>query len=277
METLTGAEKIADWHLRYKRGCPIILWLLWIISALLVLAICGFVIYFVGKYLVLACSKIPSMFHSFGFFGLGGGFDYSLGTPHNTDLGQWTGERGNSTYVFNNKAKPSSKNYGNLEGKTYEEMGKDLGDPEPQVRFKKGNPVFDRDPATKTGKPMEIKLSEGIQEYIDKNEVIATHGNKVNRQNLHIEAFDRMAKKYGMSPEELKVFKGDSAPVSQLANKWGCSEKEVWKRCNNPHHIQRVLHEKADGKTIQLVPRMYHDNVTHKGGVEKVVRSILGD
>lgn len=195
--------------------------------------------------------------------------DYSYNTPLDSEKGHWDGERGNSNYVFNPDSKPSSKNYGNLEDKTYREMGKDLGDQEPQVRYEKGNPVFDRDAGTSNGKPLEVEFPEGIDKHIDEKDKIS---GKVDREKLHEEAFARLAEKYGVSIDELKVFKGDSEPVQRLAQQWGCSEEEVWERCNNPKHIQRVLHEKEDGKTIQLVPRMYHDNASHKGGIEKVVK-----
>lgn len=195
--------------------------------------------------------------------------DYSYNTPRDSEKGHWDGDRGNSNYVFNPDSKPSSKNYGNLEDKTYREMGEDLGDPEPYVRFEKGYPVFDKDGGTANGKPLEIEIPEGIDKYIDDKDKIS---GKVDREKLHEVAFARLAEKYGVSIDELKVFKGDSEPVQRLAQQWGCSEEEVWEKCNNPKHIQRVLHEKEDGKTIQLVPRIYHDNVNHKGGIEKVVK-----
>ena len=94
------------------------------------------------------------------------GIDYESGTPLNSDRGQWDGDRGNSSFVFNPEAKPSSKNYGNLKDQTYAEMGNELGDSSPRVSFVKGNPVFDRDAGTYTGRPLEIKLDEGIGEYL---------------------------------------------------------------------------------------------------------------
>lgn len=251
-------------------------WVWIVLAILLAIALIALVCWLVYKYVITALSHrsviqgvIPALPHL-------SDVDYSSGTPLNSDLGNWTGERGNSDYVFNKDAKPSSKNYGNPEGKTFGEMGKDLGDPNPKVRFEKGEPVF-RDPATKSGKPLEVTFDEGIDQYIDKGKVIATNGGKVDRQRLHDKAFKQLAEKYGKSVDEIKVFKGDSEPVRRLMERWGCSEKDVWDKCNNPHHIQRVLHEMKDGKTVQLVARMYHDNVAHKGGIEKVVRSILGN
>ena len=251
-------------------------WVWIVLAILLAIALIALVCWLVYKYVIQALSHrsvIPGVTPALPHLS---GVDYSSGTPLNSDLGHWTDERGNSDYVFNKNAKPSSKNYGNPKGKTFGEMGKDLGDPNPKVRFEKGEPVF-RDPATKSGKPLEVTFDEGIDQHIDKGKVIATNGGKVDRQRLHEEAFKRLAEKLGVSVDELKVFKGDSEPVKRLMERWGCSEEEVWRRCNNPHHIQRVFHEMKDGKTVQLVPRMYHDNVTHKGGIEKVVRSILGN
>jgi len=78
-----------------------------------------------------------------------------------------------------------------------------------------------------------------------------------------------------MTQDTIRIFKGDSAPVESLANKWNCSKEEVWKKCKNPYKIQRVLHECEDGKTIQLVPRLYHNNIVHTGGIEMIVNKIL--
>ena len=99
----------------------------------------------------------------------------------------------------------------------------------------------------------------------------------INRNNLHEETFRRLAQQTGKTVDEIKVFKGDLAAAERLAKKWQCSVDEVFARCNNPKRIQRVLHECEDGKTVQLVPRLYHDNVNHDGGIEKVAAEILSE
>ncbi|MDL2309602.1 HNH endonuclease [Parabacteroides sp. OttesenSCG-928-B22] len=261
---------IADWQCEQKIGWPVTLWLLWLLCVLIVAIIIVCLLYIISiklfesiKFIIKSISEINKK-------------DYSRGAPIGSDgKGYWIKDIGNSIYVFEPESKPPEANYGNPKDQTYSEMGRDIGDPMPQVRFKRGYPVFDRDPATPDGRPLNIKIKNGIIQYIDIDEVIKTNGAKTNREKLHIKLFELIGKKYGMTPEEVRVFKGDSAVVPVLAKQWGCSENEVWIRCNNPHQIQRVFHEVEDGKTVQLVPRLYHNNVTHKGGIEKVVKKIL--
>jgi len=255
---------LAEWKVEQKIYTPWLLWLLWTLTALIILVI-GVVIlisiFYALRYIIPVVIKLFSA------------IDYSSGTPLSVidgGKGNWTGVRGNSTYEFDLNQKPKSSNYGNMKDQTFGELGNDLGDSKPQVRFRKGYPRFDRDPATKTHKPLEVSFKDGIGKYLKKK----TNGS-IDRQYLHEVAFNKLAEKYNISYDEIKVFKGDSAPVAKLAEQWGCSETEVWKRCNNPHKIQRVLHEVEDGVRVQLVPRIYHDNVTHVGGVEKVSKYLF--
>lgn len=263
---------IANWECKQEIGWPILLWLLWLVVTIIVIGLTFFFIYVIMKAIIMifprknrysSCSRNNR--------------DFSYGTPLDSEKGKWTGKRGDSIYIFNPNAKPKAANYGNKKNQTYAEMGKELGDSEPQVRYEKGFPIFDRDFATQNGKPLQIKFDKGIKEYIDKDEVIRKNGHNINRENLHIKTFEILGKKYNMSSDEIRVFKGDGDEnlIGKLSSKWGCSDEEVWRRCNNPYKIQRVLHEREDGKTVQLVPRMYHDNVSHKGGIEKVVSEIL--
>ncbi|MBQ8810721.1 MAG: hypothetical protein IJZ70_00210 [Bacteroidales bacterium] len=256
--------KLADWRVEQKISIPWLLWLLWALTALIIIII-GVVILISLFYALQYTTPIVIQLFS--------AVDYSLGTPLSvTDggKGNWTGVRGNSTYEFDLNQKPKTSNYGNMKDQTFGELGNDLGDPKPQVRFRKGYPRFDRDPATKTHKPLEVSFKDGIGKYLKKK----TNGS-IDRQYLHEVAFNKLAEKYNISLDEIKVFKGDSAPVAKLAEQWGCTETEVWKKCNNPHKIQRVLHEVEDGVRVQLVPRIYHDNVTHVGGVEKVSKYLF--
>lgn len=195
--------------------------------------------------------------------------------PQNGPKGHWDGERGNSTYILNPDSRPSNNNYRNPDNLTVKEMGKQLNDPNPSVKYQNGHPVFDKDGGTSDGKPLQADFPSGIEDYINYDEVRRKNGKNINRQKLHEEAFRRIAQKMGKSVDEIKVFKGDEAAAERLADKWNCSVDEVFKRCNNPERVQRVLHECEDGKTVQLVPRLYHDGVRHSGGIEKVVSEIL--
>lgn len=197
--------------------------------------------------------------------------------PINGKAGNWSGERGNSEYVLEKDYRPKNKGYNNPNNKTIGEQAKELGDDNPAVKFKNGYPDFDKDPGTKSGKPLQAKIDEGIDKYLDIDKIRSNGGKNVNRQTLHEEVYRRMADKLGISVDELKVFKGDLAAAERLAKKWGCSVETVFARCHNPKHIQRVLHECEDGKTVKLVPRLYHDNVSHNGGIEVVVSTILSE
>lgn len=198
-------------------------------------------------------------------------------TPNNSKIGKWNGEKGNSQYIFNPNEKPSGKNYGNLKDQTFAEMGADLNDKQPSVKFRNNYPDFDKDGGTSDGKPLHVVFENGIKEFINSEEVIRKGGKNINRNNLHEETFRRLAQQTGKTVDEIKVFKGDLAAAERLARKWQCSVDEVFARCNNPKRIQRVLHECEDGKTVQLVPRLYHDNVNHDGGIEKVAAEILSE
>ena len=197
--------------------------------------------------------------------------------PAEGSAGNWSGARGNSDYVFKMDHRPKNKGYSNPDNKTFGELASELGDDKPSVKFRNNSPVFDKDPGTKSGKPIETKIGEGIDKYLNKDQIRANGGKKVNRQALHEEVFKRMANELGISVDELKVFKGDLAAAERLAKEWGCSIDDVFARCRNPKRIQRVLHECEDGMTVQLVPRLYHDNVIHNGGIEAVVSKILSE
>lgn len=196
-------------------------------------------------------------------------------TPNNGINGKWNGEKGNSEYVFDPNVTPPNKNYSNLEGKTFAELGDDVNDKQPSVNFRNNYPVFDKDGGTPDGKPLQVFFENGIGEYIDSGEVLRKKGKDINREKLHEEVFKRLAKQLGKTVDEIKVFKGDLAAAERLAGKWNCSVDEVFRRCNNPKRVQRVPHECEDGKTVQLVPRIYHEYVPHNGGVERVAAEIL--
>lgn len=173
----------------------------------------------------------------------------------------------NLFHLNKNYTIPNGNQHKNPLQKTSGDLGRDLGDYQPEIKFKNGYPVFDRDGGTYNKKPLFVEIDGGIGQYL-KTEEMQTGGKK-NRMNLHIAAFKKMSSKYGIDYDELQVFKGNAEPVERLARKWSCSEEEVWEKCKNPHKIMRVLHECEDCKTIQLVPWLYH-HVDHNGGIEKI-------
>ena len=182
---------------------------------------------------------------------------------------------GNGEWKFDPEYRPKNKTYNNLENKTIKEMGEDLGDDSPSVKYENGEPIFDKDPGAKEGKPYEVEFENGIGEYLNDDEINAKNGRNINRESLHEEFYERLANQLDVSVDEVKVFKGDSAAADRLSNEWGCATEEVWSRCDNPNHVQRVPHECPDKKTVQLVPRLYHDHVAHVGGVEAYSSEVL--
>lgn len=162
---------------------------------------------------------------------------------------------------------PSGSQHKNPQGMTCGQILDALNDTSGTIRFINGEPYFDKDGGTQNGEPLKATFPEGIDAFLKPQELLA--GKKINRNKLHDEAFRRIAKTYGMDEDELQVFKGNSSPVEKLRQKWGCSEQEVYRRCKNPYRIARVLHECKDGRTVQLVPWVYH-HMPHTGGIEAV-------
>lgn len=282
-------NSIGTWNLKQTYNIPWLLWLLWLLTAAIVIALCVIGVWCIVKSFIILVKFITAMripplkfsnkcsykrYHakkqckSEEQKEENNDEDYHTRMPRNGNKGMWTGKRGNSTFVFFKNSKPKSANYGNENDLTFEEMGQLLGDSNPGVTYKHGFPDFDRDPDTPNGKPYEVSFSTGIEKYLNPN-------NLDNRQKLHEEAFNKLKDKLGISYDEIDVFKGNSAAAEKLAKEWNCSVNEVWKRCNNPHHIQRVWHEETDCKTLRLVPRMYHDNVAHDGGISIVKKKFL--
>lgn len=185
-------------------------------------------------------------------------------SPNNNKHGSWTGEKSNSDYIRNINDVVAIQG----ERKTVQEWAKELNVSEIRISYKNGYPDFVnvKDIGTETGKPLSCTFDEGIEKFL-KKEVLFASG-KVNRSNLHEEAYKKIANQLGKSVDEIKVFKGDYLAVERLMKEWNCSELEVLKRCNNPKLIKRVLHECEDRRTIVLVPEIYHKGIAHDGGIE---------
>lgn len=190
--------------------------------------------------------------------------------PINGKNGQWTKERGESTYVRN----PNKILNIQAEKKTIKEWAVDLGMTHISIEYHNGYPDFFyvKDPGTKTGKPLKCQIDEGIDKYLNRDEMLKK--GKVNREKLHEEAYKRLAQSQNKTVDEIKAFKGDAAAVEKLMKKWNCSKQEVLERCDNPKFIKRLLHECEDCKTIILIPEVYHKFLPHYGGIE-VVRRIV--
>lgn len=134
---------------------------------------------------------------------------------------------------------PSDKNYNNPDHLTKRQILEKYGF-EKGVPFKDNGygeePVLDRAVPTINGKKAEIdgdynNLPEDAKKNLMKE--------KVNRDKAHLHWFEQMAKKLGMTREELMK----------------------WKEKNN-----YVLHETRDGR-VQLVPRSLHALIGHDGGI----------
>ncbi len=171
------------------------------------------------------------------------------------NTGSWAGKRGDSRWNPDGNSIP--KKY-NPDGKTWEQILKENG--VDGFDFNNGELDLSKLSVKQTTLDFETELSEKAK--------AALLGPKKDRQYLHMEVFEKMAKESGMSVDEIRVLKGDKEPVRRLMAKYGCSEQEVWERCGNPGRIQRVLHECPDCKTVLLVSKEVHDNLNHSGGVD---------
>ena len=157
---------LAEWKVEQKLNIPWLLWLLWLTTVIIIIVVAIVIV----KFIIVVAAKAAKYilcFMSTSFVAI----DYSLGAPLSITeggKGRWTGRRGDSTYIFDLKQRPKTTNYGNMNNQTFGELGKDLGDSNPQVKYRKGFPVFDRDPATKSKRPLEVSFREGIGPYLKK-------------------------------------------------------------------------------------------------------------
>jgi hypothetical protein len=142
--------------------------------------------------------------------------------------GKWSGETGNSYWQPDRNIIPERNQYSNPDGKSWSEI-LDLYKVKNGILFKEGEPVFD-----------ELAWEEVVLQYEDigRNELLRLQQNE--RSVLHNLAFDTLAK----------------------TKRWSLEQTYKYKEENN-----LVWHEKSDCKTLLLVPRMIHDNITHYGGV----------
>lgn len=142
--------------------------------------------------------------------------------------GRWSGEAGNSIWMPDNNLVPERNMYSNPDGMTWRKI-LDFYKVKNGILFQEGEPVFD-----------ELAWEEVILRYEDigRNELLRLQQNE--RSVLHNLAFDTLAKSKRRSLEQTYKYKEEN--------------NLVW-------------HEKSDCKTLLLVPRMIHDNITHYGGV----------
>jgi len=179
--------------------------------------------------------------------------------------GSWSGEKGESVFMPDNlDAVPRRGQYSNMRNLTWREILKENGC-EQGIPYKNGE--VDYEALHQVYARVTFDGDKGIGEYLRPK-----NGN-YDRQYLHEEAYARLARQKGVSVEEVKVYKGDTAPVVSLMAEWCCTEQEVWRRCGNPERRVRVCHECADGRTVILVPRELHDHLSHCGGVEMYDRA----
>ena len=142
--------------------------------------------------------------------------------------GKWSGEAANSIWMPDNNLVPERNMYSNPDGITWGKI-LDFYKVKNGILFQEGEPVFD-----------ELAWEKVVLRYEDigRDELLRLQQNE--RSVLHNLAFDKLAK----------------------AKRWSLEQTYKYKEENN-----LVWHEKSDCKTLLLVPRMIHDNITHYGGV----------
>lgn len=147
-----------------------------------------------------------------------------------TSNGHWTGETGNSHWLPDGDYTPKNRLYNNIHGKTWAQILRE-NHCEEGIVFTNGEIDFTRTGVVKA----EVTIPGGIATCFTNDDLL-----KGKRTRLHDTAFAILAKQLGNTVEEVM--------------KWKDENIYVW-------------HECIDLKTIQLVPREIHDNLTHQGGV----------
>lgn len=147
-----------------------------------------------------------------------------------TTNGHWTGERGNSRWLPDGDYIPKNRLYNNMCGKTWAQILRE-NHCEDGIQFTNGEIDFAQTGVVKA----EVVIPGGITTCFTETDL-----EKGKRTRLHDTAFALLATHLGKSVEEVM--------------KWKDENIYVW-------------HECIDLKTLQLVPREIHDNVTHQGGV----------
>lgn len=283
--TLTSnITPVASWQLTHKIG---INWWRWIVLVLIVI-VALYLIYIIG---CLICGGIASVMEALSGLSFAPlKIKFKMGNhkgrqskhgnnkqrkgdnrqdDEQEDDGRYAVKIAPSIYRINrNYIIPNGSQHKNPSGKTCGQILNALNDTDGIIKFKYGEPMFDKDGGTINGTPLQASFPEGIEKFLNPKELQS--GGKINRNKLHDEAFRRIAQSYGLDEDELQVFKGNSAPITTLMKKYHCSEQAVYNRCRNPYRLARVLHECKDKKTVQLVPWVYH-HISHSGGIEAVV------
>ena len=131
-----------------------------------------------------------------------------------------------------------SEGYNNPNGKTWGEILDENGID--GIPYKNGEPDFSVLAKMKT----ELDLDTGISDKA-RSGLLSP---KKDRGQLHEEVYEKLARENNMTVEQLKAYK----------------------EANN-----LVVHECSDCKTILLIPREIHDNLSHGGGVE-MLRAFYG-
>jgi len=147
-----------------------------------------------------------------------------------TANGRWTGAAGNSRWMPDRNYAPKNRLYNNMFGKTWGQILRE-NRCEEGIAFTCGEIDFARTGVVKA----EVEIPGGIATCFSKTDL-----DKGKRTRLHSKAFEQLARQMGKSVEEVMRWKDENV--------------YVW-------------HECIDLRTLQLVPREIHDNVTHQGGV----------
>lgn len=154
-----------------------------------------------------------------------------------TTHGHWEGERDNSLWLPDSDYVPRNRLYNNVFGKTWAQILQ-INSCWQGIRFTNGEIDFSRTGVVKA----EVEIPRGILTCFD--DKYLDYGKRTRLQDM---AFNILAIQLGKTVEELIKRKNENV--------------YVW-------------HECADIKTMQLVPREIHDNITHRGGIALLKASI---
>ena len=277
IESTSNSMNVGIWSLKYKKGWPVILWLLWIASLLLVLAIIAYTVYWLVKGLSL-------LFHAININN--GSNSVLVNTSFATRVpksnGKWSGKEGDSMFIPDKNVRPKNKKYNNMHNKTYGQILKENGIK--GINYKNRQPDFI---------PVQCDFVE--MDYSKFHEDLLVG----ERKNLHDAGFIKLKDKWNsrtqrFSSEDVKIllgkynqqFAGDPRAqiiknvskkktpraIARELNKakvqWTDQLVKLYKEAEN-----LVWHEEPNG-IMRLVKREIHDNFPHDGGVSFYKRTV---
>lgn len=156
---------------------------------------------------------------------------YWESNPLPRNNGHWDGQPGNSNWIPDKNYVPLNKTYNNMDGKTMGQIMSENG----VLKIPYKNGYLDASSIAKYSVKIDYRElgKDGLNKLVKEKD----------REQLHELAFKKLSEKLNMPIEEVKDMK---------------------------NKLRLVWHEDPDLKTLYLVPREIHDNLSHSGGIKLI-------